>query len=84
MSPTATPEQRGAVERFVQGPTKRTNSIETACVEICESKYDYLQLTVIDTPGLDFHDELRLERQVSSIVKYMDEQFTDTLREVST
>lgn len=71
------------MERFLTGSTKRTNAIDSACVEICESKYDRLLFTVIDTPGLDFHDELRLERQVSTVVKYMDEQYADTLREVS-
>lgn len=83
ISPTASVEQKAVVERFLHGPTKRTNSIEAACVEICESKYDRMLLSVIDTPGLDFHDELRLEHQVSSVIKYMDEQFSDTLREVS-
>jgi septin family protein len=52
-------------------------------VEICESKYNRLMLSVIDTPGLDFHDGLALERQVSSIVKYVETQFADTLSEVS-
>ena len=82
VSPTATPEQRAAVDRFLHGLPKRTDRIEAACVEICESKYDRLLFTVIDTPGLDFHDELRLEHQVSAVVKYMDQQFSDTLREV--
>ncbi len=82
ISPTATAEQRANLERFLTGPTKRTNAIDSACIEICESKYDRLLFTVIDTPGLDFHDELRLEHQVSAIVRHMDEQFADTLREV--
>lgn len=72
------------MEAFLRGSPKRTESIQTACVEICESKYDRLLLSVIDTPGLDFHNghELKLERQVTSIVKYMDTQFADTLSEV--
>ncbi|KAI0696004.1 Septin-domain-containing protein [Cytidiella melzeri] len=83
ISPTASPEQQATVERFLTGPTKRTNGIDTASIEICESKYDRLVFSVIDTPGLDFLDELKLERQVSSIIKYLDEQFADTLREES-
>ncbi|KAI0087872.1 Septin-domain-containing protein [Irpex rosettiformis] len=83
VSPTATAEQRANLERLLSGPTKRTNAIEASSIEICESKYDRLLFTVIDTPGLDFHDELRLDRQVSTVVKYMDEQFADTLREES-
>ncbi|KAI0076354.1 hypothetical protein K474DRAFT_1598255 [Panus rudis PR-1116 ss-1] len=85
ISPTATADQKANMERFLRGAPKRTETIQTACVEICESKYDRLLLSVIDTPGLDFQDghELRLERQVSAIVKYMDTQFADTLSEES-
>ncbi|TBU62262.1 Septin-domain-containing protein [Dichomitus squalens] len=85
ISPTATADQKAAVERFLRGPPKGTESIQSACVEICESKYDRLLLSVIDTPGLDFREghELRLERQVSTIVKYLDSQFADTLNEES-
>jgi septin family protein len=83
ISPTATPEQRHAIDAFVRGAPKRTTEVHCVRVEICESKYDRLMLSVIDTPGLDFHDGLALERQVSSIVKYMETQFADTLSEVS-
>lgn len=73
------------MDSFLKGSTKRTEQITTACVEICESKYDRILLSVIDTPGLDFQNghELRLERQVTGIVKYMDTQFSDTLSEES-
>ncbi|KAI0770254.1 Septin-domain-containing protein [Fomes fomentarius] len=85
ISPTATADQKAAMERFLRGSPKRTDAIQAACVEICESKYDRLLLSVIDTPGLDFLEghELKLERQVSSIVKYLDMQFADTLSEES-
>ena len=55
-------------------------------MEVCESRYDRVLLTVVDTPGLDFHEsrELNLEWQVSSILKYVDQQYADTLSEVST
>ena len=72
------------MQRFLRNAPKRTEVIQTACVEICESKYDRLLLSVIDTQGLDFQEghELKLERQVSTIVKYLDAQFADTLSEV--
>ncbi|KAH9922835.1 uncharacterized protein BXZ73DRAFT_104066 [Epithele typhae] len=85
ISPTATADQKAAMEGFLRGSPRCTEQIQTACVEICESKYDRLLLSVIDTPGLDFQDghELRLERQVTTIVKYLDAQFADTLSEES-
>ena len=84
ISPTATLDQRAAVDRFLRGYPKATQSISTACVEICESRYDRILFSVIDSPGLDFIEgrELKLERQVSSIVKYIDAQYSDTLSEV--
>lgn len=84
ISPTATEEQRVSLERFLNGSLKHSQHINTACVEIHESRYDRVLLTVIDTPGLDFGDgrELRVERQVSGIIKYLDTQYADTMNEV--
>ena len=72
------------MDKFLQDCTKRTERINSACVEICESRFDRILLSVIDTPGLDFLDghELKLERQVSMIMKYLDLQYADTMDEV--
>lgn len=85
VSPTVTPEQRTALDKFLRQRSKRTESIDSACVEICESRYDRVLLSVVDTPGLDFHESraLKLDRQVSGIIRYLDTQFADTLNEVS-
>ncbi|KAL0961105.1 hypothetical protein HGRIS_006081 [Hohenbuehelia grisea] len=42
-------------------------------------------LSVIDTPGLDYAEgrELKLERQVTGIIKYIDAQYADTMSEES-
>ncbi|KAF8073708.1 septin family protein [Lyophyllum atratum] len=85
ISPTATVDQRAALDRFLRGSTKATQAIQTACTEICESRFDRVLLSVIDTPGLDFLEgkELKLERQVNGIIKYVDAQYADTLSEES-
>ncbi|KAJ7044172.1 septin family protein [Mycena alexandri] len=85
VSPTATVDQRTAVQRFLRGHPKATQSIQTACVEICESRFDRVLFSVIDTPGLDFIEgrELKLERQVNGIIKYIDAQYADTMSEES-
>jgi len=59
--------------------------IDKACVEICESRFDRVLFSVIDTPGLEFSEgrELKLERQVNDVIKYVDAQYADTLSEVS-
>ncbi|KAJ7250823.1 Septin-domain-containing protein [Mycena haematopus] len=85
VSPTATVDQRAAVQRFLRGPPKATPIISTACVEICESRFDRVLFSLIDTPGLDFVEgrELKLERQVNGIIKYIDAQYADTMSEES-
>ena len=42
-------------------------------------------MSVIDTPGLDFQEgkELKLERQVSAILRHVDSQYADTMSEAS-
>lgn len=68
----------------MKGSPKATQEIQTACVEICESRFDRVLFSVIDTPGLDFQEgrELKVERQVNSILKYVDVQYADTMSEV--
>jgi septin family protein len=85
-SPGATVDQKAAVDRFLKGSTKATQAIQTACVEICESRFDRVLFSIIDTPGLDFAEsrELKLERQVNTIIKYVDAQYADTMSEVRT
>ena len=84
ISPTATGNQKTVVDQFLKSSTKATQTIQTACVEICESRFDRVLFSVIDTPGLDFQEgrELKLERQVTSIIKYVDAQYADTMAEV--
>lgn len=83
-SPNATVDQRASVKRFLDGSPKATQEIQAACVEICESRFDRVLFSVIDTPGLDFQEsrELKLERQVNATIKYIDAQYADTMSEV--
>ena len=83
LSPLTSTGVRADIDRFMssEGPTR---GIESLFVEICESSFDRILLSVIDTPGLDFQEghELKLDRQVTSIVKYIDLQYADTMDEV--
>jgi Septin len=84
ISPAATTEQRTSFDRFMRGGVKATPRIHSATIDIHESRFDRVLLSVIDTPGLDFQEgrELKLERQVSSIMKYLDGLYADTMSEV--
>ncbi len=72
------------MSQFLRGPPKATQAIQTATVEICESRFDRVMFSVIDTPGLDYVEgrELKLERQVTGILKYVDAKYSDTMSEV--
>jgi septin family protein len=85
VSPVATADQRSALDRFLKNSVKTTSSIQSACVEICESRFDRILFSAIDTPGLDFQQgkELKLERQIAGIVRYIDTQYADTMSEES-
>ncbi len=84
ISSTATPEQKLSVETFMSTSRKSARSLQTVCVEIAETRFDRILLTLIDTPGLSFAEgqELSLERSVSSLVKYLDMQYDETMGEV--
>ncbi|KAF9450588.1 hypothetical protein P691DRAFT_773844 [Macrolepiota fuliginosa MF-IS2] len=85
ISPTATKEQRVALDKFLDDAAKSTSAIQSTTIEISESKFDRILLSVIDTPGLDFQEgrELRLERQVNAILRHVDSQYADTMNEVN-
>lgn len=85
ISPTATKEQRVALDKILDDLTKPTNTIQRASIEISESRFDRILLSVIDTPGLEFQEgrELKLERQVNAILRHVDAQYADTMNEVS-
>ncbi|KAG8836611.1 hypothetical protein FRB91_006140 [Serendipita sp. 411] len=85
ISSTATPEQKLSVETFMTKSRKSTRSLQTVCVEIAETRYDRILLTLIDTPGLSYAEgeELSLERSVSALVKYLDQQYDETMGEES-
>lgn len=85
ISPAATTDQKAALEGFLRGSNKSTQAIQAACIEISESRFDRILFSVVDTPGLDFAEgrELKLERQVGAIIKYIDQQYADTMSEES-
>ncbi len=85
ISPLATKERRAALDKFLRDSSKPTSGIQGVTIEICESKFDRILLSVIDTPGLDFQEgkELKLERQVNAILRHVDVQYADTMNEVS-
>lgn len=81
LSPLATPAHHESFDKFMQGPVKRTDSVETATIQVDEGA-ERIALTVMDTPGLQLGNELDLERSVTSILRLFDTRFAETLDEV--
>lgn len=84
VSPTAPDNDISAIKAFCEAPIRHTKTLKSLSVEVCEERHERVQLTVIDAPGFDFEQghELDLERGVSSVVRYLDTQFAETMGEV--
>jgi hypothetical protein len=84
IAPGASGAQRAALERFLRGAPRRTHDPQSVAVELAESRFERVLLSVTDTPGLDLRAgrELTLERQVSALVRRLDQAFAETMSEV--
>ncbi|KIJ54549.1 hypothetical protein M422DRAFT_240616 [Sphaerobolus stellatus SS14] len=92
ISPGNTQEQLNAFNAFRKKPPRPTRTLESATIEILQaapnrspSSDDRIALKCIDTPGLDYSEgkEFALEVSVSEIVKYIEQQFAETMQEES-
>ncbi|KAG8857948.1 hypothetical protein FRB96_005439 [Tulasnella sp. 330] len=85
VSPTASESETAHVKRFLEAPTRHTKNLKSLSVEVCEDRHERVQLTLIDTVGFDFDQgrELELQLGVSSVMKYLDQQFADSMLEES-
>ncbi|KAF7314282.1 GTP binding protein [Mycena kentingensis (nom. inval.)] len=77
ISPTASKEQLQSVARFVQGCTGHTPSLRTASVDIAVDGAEPLALTVVDTPSLDFDDDVASERVVADTLHFVESRLAE-------
>lgn len=89
VSPSATHDQLQSVAKFVQGCSGFTSHIRTVSVnvELAVGDNDPLQplnLTLIDTPALDYHDDAAAQRTVNEILRHVDARFSESVEDVST
>ncbi|CAL1712593.1 unnamed protein product [Somion occarium] len=86
VSPTATGEQLASVAKFVQGCGGHTTHIRSTSVNIELARPDRdesspLFLTLIDTPALDFEDEIASSTIVSDILRHVDARFSESVED---
>lgn len=88
VSHTATKDQLASVAKFVQGCSGHTSHIRSASINIDlaldpNSPPQVLALSLVDTPSLDFADELAAERTIKEITRHVDSRFADGIDDVS-
>lgn len=91
VSPAATNDQLAAVARFVQGCAGFTPHIRSVSVNIDQAvtsdegvqELHTLNLTLIDTPCLDFSDEQASQRILNDVLRHLDARFSESVEDVS-
>ena len=92
ISPSATHDQLQSVAKFVQGCAGYTPHVRAVSVNIDQAVADdngrqdihTLNLTLIDTPCLDFADEHAAQEVVTEILRHLDARFSESIQDVST
>ncbi|KAK2465321.1 hypothetical protein APHAL10511_002675 [Amanita phalloides] len=82
ISPLASPDQLHSVAKFVQASSGHTSYLKSASIDInldLDAPARRLTLTLIDTPSLDFTDNLATERIVAEMLRHIDQRFLDGL-----
>ncbi|KAF8627468.1 hypothetical protein AX17_006280 [Amanita inopinata Kibby_2008] len=85
ISPLSTKDQLHSVAKFVQGCGGHTSYVKTASVDITldveNGGQQRLGLTLIDTPSLDFRDEVLADRLVADTLRHIDQRLVDGLED---
>ena len=73
--------------KFVQGSSGHTAHLRTASIDINHDldgngQYQSLGLSLIDTPSLDFKDEVTAERFLSETIRHIDGRFAEGIEDV--
>ncbi|KAF7298963.1 GTP binding protein [Mycena indigotica] len=77
ISQAASKEQLQSVARFIQGCNSHTSSLRTASIDINVDGSDALALTVVDTPSLDFSDNIGSERVVADTLHFIESRLAE-------
>ena len=88
IAPTVSKEQLIPVAKFIQGSNSHTSRIRHVSVDVILDSPDSgapqpVSLTLIDTPSLDFSDEVSSERVITDILDHIDSRFADSPDDVS-
>lgn len=87
ISPRTTKDQLASVAKFVQGCSGHTSYIRSAAVDINldhdgSGQQHTLGLTLIDSPSLDFKDEVAAERLLAETLRHIDARFAEGVDDV--
>ncbi len=85
---SVTRDQLASVAKFVQGCSGHTSHVRTVSIDIDLAPEEAdeelpLNLTLIDTPSLDFEDDASSQRALQEILRHVEARLGDTLEDVS-
>ncbi|GJE98421.1 GTP binding protein [Phanerochaete sordida] len=89
ISPSATHDQLHSVAKFVQGCAGFTPLVRSVSVNVDQAVADdngrqdiqTLNLTLIDTPSLDYEDEPGSQQVVNEILRHLDARFSESIED---
>ncbi|OSX59910.1 hypothetical protein POSPLADRAFT_1066973 [Postia placenta MAD-698-R-SB12] len=85
VAPSASADQLLSVAKFVQGCGAHTSHVRTVSLDIDLASEaedpQHLNLTLIDTPSLDFKDDAASQRTVSEILRHVDARFAESVED---
>jgi septin family protein len=83
IAPSASTDQLVSVVEFVQGSSSHTAFIRSTSVDISVNANGSthpapLRLSLVDTPAIDFRDELTADYSLSDILRFIDTRFAES------
>ncbi|CAA7261592.1 unnamed protein product [Cyclocybe aegerita] len=86
VSPRTTKDQLANVAKFVQGSSSHTPCLRSVALDIDHDpdgsgQYRPLGLTLLDTPSLDFRDDLAAARILDDTIRHIDARFVEGIED---
>lgn len=83
IAPSNSKEHLASVAKFVHGSSGHTSYFRTTSVDIDTDTGHFIGLNLVDSPSLDFRDDVVSERTITETLRLIDARFLEGLEDVS-